>query len=89
MQRREHKRAWGTATWEGVGNAELLSQEGLLAGQSVWLFLYYFQCILYKKEVHNNSNVSTVQLCNLMSSSKVDAGAFCTPLDLCDSLSAH
>lgn len=60
----------------------MLPQEGLLAGQSTWLFLCYFQCILYKKEVHNKLNVSTVQLCNLISSSKVDEGASCTSLGL-------
>lgn len=38
--------------------------------------------MLLHTEVHNISNVSTVQLCNLINSSKVDAGVFCTPLRL-------
>lgn len=33
-------------------------------------------------EVHNTPNVLTVQLCNLVSSSEVDAGAVCAPLSL-------
>lgn len=75
-----------TAIWEDTGDAEVFSQEGLLAGQSTWLFLRRFLCFLYKKEVHNNSNVSTVQQCNLINSIKVDAGAFCTRLGLQQSI---